>query len=110
MPFKITIQKGTLVSDPHPLYFVNWLIKLVYMNKTMVVGAFEAKTHFSELIKAARGSTEIIVTRRGEAVARILSMGNRPEELSSLFAEFDVIRATAKPGPSVAELKQEGRR
>ncbi len=92
------------------LLFVNWLIKLVYMNKTMEVGAFEAKTHFSELIEAARGGTEIIVTRRGEAVARILSMGDRGAELSSLIAEFDVIRAAARPGPSVAELKEAGRR
>ncbi len=90
--------------------FSNWLIKLVYMNRIMEVGAFEAKTHFSQLIEAARGGTEIIVTRRGEAVARILSMGDRGKELSSLFAECEIIRAAARPGPSIAELKEAGRR
>ncbi len=80
------------------------------MNKTMEVGAFEAKTHFSELIEAARGGTEVIVTRRGEPVARILSMGDQAEEISALIAEFGAIRAAARPGPSVMELKEEGRR
>jgi prevent-host-death family protein len=80
------------------------------MNKTMEVGAFEAKTHFSELIEAARGGMEIIVTRRGQAVARILSMGDRGEELSALIAEFGVIRAAARPGPSITDMKEEGRR
>jgi len=92
------------------LLFSNWLIKLVFMNKTMEVGAFEAKTHFSELIEAARGGAEIIVTRRGKAMARILSMGDRSEELAALIAEFGAIRAAARPGPSVKDLKDEGRR
>jgi prevent-host-death family protein len=79
------------------------------MNKTIKVGAFEAKTHFSELIEAARGGTEIIITRRGKAMARILSMGDRGEELAALIAEFDAIRAVARSGTSVKDLKDEGR-
>jgi prevent-host-death family protein len=89
---------------------MNWLIKLVYMNEIREVGAFEAKTHFAQLIEAAKGGTEIIVTRRGEAVARILPMGDRGQELSALIAEFGAIRAAARPGPSVKDLKEEGRR
>lgn len=80
------------------------------MNKTMEVGAFEAKTHFSELIEVARGGTEVVVTRRGEPVARILSMGDRAEEISTLIAEFGAIRSAARSGPSVLEMRQEGRR
>lgn len=68
--------------------YSNWLIKLVYMNKSLEVGAFEAKAHFSELIEAAKGGTE----------------------LSSPIAGFDAIHASARPGPSVAELKEAGRR
>lgn len=80
------------------------------MSKTMEVGAFEAKTHFSELIEAARCGTEVVVTRRGVPVARILSMGDQAEEISTLIAEFGSIRSAARPGPSVMEMKQEGRR
>ena len=39
--------------------------------KTEVVGAFEAKTHFSSLLEKARQGTVIIVTRRGKPVAQL---------------------------------------
>ncbi|MFA6506778.1 MAG: type II toxin-antitoxin system prevent-host-death family antitoxin [Treponemataceae bacterium] len=80
------------------------------MGKFMELGAFEAKTHFSELIEAARGGTEIIVTRRGKPVARIVSVGDGCDERAGLLKEFDAIRAGARPGPSVRELREERRR
>jgi prevent-host-death family protein len=79
------------------------------MDKVMEIGSFEAKTRFSQLIEAARNGTEVIVTRRGEPVARILSMGDRGEDISRLLSECDVIRAGARPGPSVRDMKEEGR-
>jgi len=39
--------------------------------KTQTIGAFEAKTHFSELLEKARQGTVFIVTRRGKAVAQL---------------------------------------
>jgi prevent-host-death family protein len=44
------------------------------MEKT--VGAFEAKTHFSELLERAEGGEEITITRRGKAVARMGPVGH----------------------------------
>lgn len=35
------------------------------------IGAFEAKTRFSKLLDWAEGGEEIVVTRRGEPIARI---------------------------------------
>jgi prevent-host-death family protein len=35
------------------------------------IGAFEAKTHFSELLEKARQGTVFVVTRRGKPVAQI---------------------------------------
>jgi prevent-host-death family protein len=39
--------------------------------KVQYVGAFEAKTHFSELIEKARQGMTFVVTRRGKPVAQI---------------------------------------
>lgn len=36
------------------------------------VGTFEAKTHFTKLITRVIGGEEILITRRGKAVARII--------------------------------------
>jgi prevent-host-death family protein len=80
------------------------------MSAIREIGAFEAKTHFSELIEAAKGGTEVIVTRRGEPIARIVPIEVRRDEVFALIAEFDTIRSSARPGPSVRELKEEGRR
>lgn len=39
--------------------------------KTKTIGAFEAKTRFSELLEKARQGTIFVVTRRGKAVAKL---------------------------------------
>jgi prevent-host-death family protein len=36
------------------------------------VGIFEAKNRFSELVERAMGGEEIVITRRGEQVARLM--------------------------------------
>lgn len=41
----------------------------------MTVGTFEAKTKFSELLDKVERGEEIIVTRHGKAVARIVPEG-----------------------------------
>ena len=49
--------------------------------KTEIIGAFEAKTHFSQLIERAHEGTTFIVTRRGKPVAQIgpsESIASRP--------------------------------
>jgi len=39
--------------------------------KTETIGAFEAKTHFSELLEKARHGTVFIVTKRGKPIAQL---------------------------------------
>lgn len=39
------------------------------------VGAFEAKTHFSQLIERAMHGEEIFITRRGKTVAKLVPAG-----------------------------------
>jgi prevent-host-death family protein len=36
------------------------------------IGAFEAKTHFSQLIKRATQGEEILITHRGKPIAKII--------------------------------------
>lgn len=46
----------------------------------ITVGAFEAKTKFSELLDRVEGGEEIIVTRHGKAVARIVPDARENDE------------------------------
>ena len=50
----------------------------------MNVSVAEAKMKFSELVKRAEGGEEIVVTRHGKVVARLLPPEQKPEESSSL--------------------------
>lgn len=45
------------------------------------IGAFEAKTHFSQLIERAMRGEEIFITRRGKLVAKLVppNTNNTPE-------------------------------
>jgi len=54
------------------------------MNKP--IGAFEAKTHFSELLERAERGEEIVITKRGKAVARLIPMPVEREEEAGLAA------------------------
>jgi prevent-host-death family protein len=45
----------------------NWFKGII-----MIIGSFDAKTHFSELIDQAEKGEDIIITRRGKPVAKIV--------------------------------------
>lgn len=77
------------------------------------IGAFDAKTHFSELLERVAGGDEITITRHGSPVARLVPIrrkATRPERKAAI----DAIRALAKGnrlrGLRVKDLKAEGRR
>jgi prevent-host-death family protein len=40
-----------------------------------VFGTFEAKNKLSELLERAEAGEEIVITRRGQAIAKIVSLG-----------------------------------
>ncbi|QRZ12944.1 type II toxin-antitoxin system prevent-host-death family antitoxin [Paracoccus methylovorus] len=62
------------------------------------IGAFEAKTHLSELLAAAKAGETVTITRRGQPVARLVPPANndrtaallRMAELRSRLAARDV--------------------
>lgn len=45
---------------------------------TKSVGVHEAKTHLSRLLDDVAAGEEVVITRRGQQVARIVPAGDRP--------------------------------
>jgi prevent-host-death family protein len=78
------------------------------------VGIFEAKSRLSELVERATRGEEIIITRRGETVARLLppERPNAQIQARSLAERIRQSRARRVLGERVAirELIEEGRR
>ncbi|MGE4073825.1 MAG: type II toxin-antitoxin system Phd/YefM family antitoxin [Lysobacterales bacterium] len=79
------------------------------------VGAFEAKTKLSELLDAVERGEEIIITRRGQPIARLVGMNQSDGARSGSLV--DDIRQTreqlGRTGISIADIvawKAEGRR
>ncbi len=78
------------------------------------VGIFEAKNRLSELVERAARGEEIVITRRGEQVARLMPP-RRPDALGQAHALATRIRRSRAgqaqgDGTSIREMIEEGRR
>ena len=78
------------------------------------VGIFEAKNRLSELVERAGRGEEIIITRRGEQIARLMPalVPDAPAQARQLAAQIRLSRA-GQPlagGVTLRELIDEGRR
>lgn len=77
---------------------------------TVEVGVFEAKTRLSELVdQVASGGEEVLITKRGKPVARLLPVvgGSQVEDALALLL---AAREASKPGSqSLRDLIDEGR-
>jgi len=78
------------------------------------IGAYEAKTHFSQIIEKVEGGADFIITRRGKPVAKII-----PFEQKKDMTRKDAIEALremrklyrGKPGDfNIREAIEEGRK
>lgn len=70
----------------------------------MTVGAFEAKTKFSELLERVGEGTEIIITKHEKPVARIVPFGKASRVgLKELFDQMADFRAKHPLNPKGAE-------
>ncbi|GHC53526.1 type II toxin-antitoxin system Phd/YefM family antitoxin [Neogemmobacter tilapiae] len=81
------------------------------------VGAFEAKTHLSELLAAVEAGEEVLITRRGKPVARLVPAEPQTKALEALRAQVIQLRRDIAEedggGLSLEEIiafKNEGRR
>lgn len=57
---------------------------------TKSVGVHEAKTHLSRLIELAGAGEEVTITRRGEAVAKLVPVRGAPRRFGVDRGRFDV--------------------
>ena len=78
----------------------------------ITVGAFEAKTHLSSLLDKVAEGEEVVITKHGKAVARLVGAvtidGARAREA---FDQLKTLRkSTTLGGISWKELRDEGRR
>jgi prevent-host-death family protein len=79
------------------------------------IGAFEAKTHFSELLVKVSNGESIIITRHGEEVAMLVPIDASKARKTSVQASIDTIRSLRKgtklgKNLSVKMLKEMGRK
>lgn len=77
------------------------------------VGAYEAKTHLSELLERAAGGEEITITRRGEPLAKLVPVKPRysEEEIRAAMARMDErAKGMTLRGLKIRDLINEGRK
>jgi prevent-host-death family protein len=76
------------------------------------VGAFDAKTHLSDLLDRVEAGEEIVITRRGKPVARLVPViVEATPGFDSLVEEFRALRkgVTLPEGMTIKDLINEGR-
>jgi len=78
----------------------------------ITVGAFEAKTHFSTLLERVSHGEEVVITRHGKPVARLVpaAVADR-SRFDQAIAKLKALRAGCTLGGlSWKELRDQGRR
>ena len=78
------------------------------------IGAFEAKTHFSQILEKAEQGADFIITKRGKPVAKIIPFKKEPEMTrKEAFEQIVEMRKLFRGEPgsfNTREAIEEGRR
>ena len=75
------------------------------------VGAFEAKTHLSSLLDQVAAGKEIIVTKHGKPVARLVPKEPEADQARAVIAKMRTLRANMVLGEDDSQqLSDEGRK
>ena len=75
------------------------------------IGSFEAKTHFSDLLKRVKNGEEILITNRGKIVAKLTYYeegGPDPELFIKKVKKFSKGRYVSLK--EITEMKEDGRK
>lgn len=81
-------------------------------HEMITVGAFEAKTHLSSLLERVERGEEVLITRHGKAIARLVpaAVADRMQ-IDEVIAKLKALRAgSSLGGLKWKELRDEGRR
>lgn len=89
----------------------------VYIGDMITVGAFEAKTKLSELLDRVERGEEIVITRHGKPVARLVGdHASRRSEAASVMTGIKAMREKLRSGgvhftvEDILSARDEGRR
>ncbi len=75
-----------------------------------VVGVYEAKTNFTELIREVQSGETVTVTKHGHPIARIAPI-REVQPVEDAIAQLKTLRESMRSdGLSVQALREEGRR
>ncbi|NJM77814.1 MAG: type II toxin-antitoxin system prevent-host-death family antitoxin [Acaryochloridaceae cyanobacterium RU_4_10] len=75
-----------------------------------VVGVYEAKTNFTELIREVQSGEIVTVTKHGHPIAKIAPI-NEVQPVEDAIAQLKKLRESMRlDGLSVQVLREEGRR
>jgi len=77
-----------------------------------VVGAFEAKTHFSSLLEAVAQGEQIVITRHGKPIARLVPMASTRLPAREAVERLKALRTAQTLGADLdwKQLRDEGRK
>ena len=79
----------------------------------ITVGSYEAKTHLPELLKQVEAGEEVLITRNGHPVARLVpASGSTRPPTGALIGQLKLLRSrhSLGRGITVRDLIDEGRR
>lgn len=77
----------------------------------ITVGAFEAKTHLSALLDQVAAGENVLITKHGKAVARLVKAGDAARsDIDSVISKLKVLRAGSHLGADWKALRDDGRR
>lgn len=75
-----------------------------------IVGVYEAKTNFTELIREVQTGQTVTVTKHGHPIAKISAI-DEVQPVEDLIAQLQTLRVSIRlNGLSVQTLREEGRR
>ena len=76
------------------------------------VGSYEAKTHLPRLLAEVEAGGEIVITKHGRPIARIVPVEPGVYEVSEVIAQMEAARQGRTLGDdlTIKELIEEGRR
>jgi prevent-host-death family protein len=76
------------------------------------IGAFEAKTHFASLLERAARGEEIVITRHGTPVAKLMpvSADNRERRREAIRRLMEFSKGQTLGDLTIRELRDQGRR
>ena len=77
----------------------------------ITVGAFEAKTHLSALLDQVAAGENVLITKHGKAVARLVKAEDAARsDIDSVISKLKGLRAGSHLGADWKALRDDGRR